>query len=198
MIETVPEVRNAGVLAEDSEVHDHVFTGHSTAAIAAGLHSQINEYNRLGIPRAASVLSRDRPRTPTRGTRPKPSGVLESKRGAHAREELASRSRRPNCPGGRNRPARLRARDASCRSKVRRPFFLANGEMLPGYAPPGQLAEVPEDGKDVAARPARISLRFPAASSSRRRLPIVWRRRAPAFFSAITGHFFDRLGVQLS
>ena len=141
------------------------------------LHSQIAEYNRLGIRVRYLFFPRSGPDTES-WHKAEAVWCASNRNEALTRAKNGEDIKSPKCPTD------IIKRDYELGQKLAvdgtPAIFLASGEMLPGYAPPAQLAEVPEDGKDVSATRRASPLRFPAASSCPPRLPTAWHRAGRA------------------
>ena len=108
------------------------------------LHSQIAEYNRLGIRVRYMFFPRSGPDTESWHK-------AESVWCAPNRNDALTRAKNDEAIKSTKCPAGIVARDYELGHKLgiegTPAIFLASGEMLPGYAPPGQLAKYLKTGK---------------------------------------------------
>lgn len=143
IIETVPETEMLVFSPKDPKYTITVFTD-IDCGYCRRLHSQIAEYNRLGIRVRYLFFPRSGPDTDSWHK-------AESVWCASNRNEALTRAKNgeavnsPKCPTG------IIQRDFELGQKLAvegtPAIFLASGEMLPGYAPPGQLAKYLKSGK---------------------------------------------------
>jgi thiol:disulfide interchange protein DsbC len=108
------------------------------------LHSQIAEYNRLGIRVRYLFYPRSGPNTDS-WHKAEAVWCSSNRNDALTRAKNGEAIKAPNCP------ADIVARDYELGHKLSvdgtPAIFLSNGEMLPGYAPPGQLVKYLKTGK---------------------------------------------------
>jgi thiol:disulfide interchange protein DsbC len=143
MIASVPETEMLVFSPKDPKYTITVFTD-IDCGYCRRLHSQIAEYNRLGIRVRYMFYPRSGPDTDS--WHKAESVWCASNRNdalTHAKKDEAFKSAK--CPAG------IVARDYELGHKLgiegTPAIFLASGEMLPGYAPPGQLAKYLKTGK---------------------------------------------------
>jgi len=108
------------------------------------LHSQIAEYNRLGIRVRYLFYPRTGPNTES-WQKAEAVWCSSNRNDALTRAKNGEDIKAPKCPGD------IVARDYELGHKLAvdgtPAIFLANGEMLPGYAPPNQLAKYLKTGR---------------------------------------------------
>ena len=143
MIESVPESEMLVFSPKDPKYTITVFTD-IDCGYCRRLHSQIAEYNRLGIRVRYMFFPRSGPDTESWHK-------AESVWCAPNRNDALTRAKNDEAIKSAKCPADIVARDYELGHKLgvegTPAIFLASGEMLPGYAPPGQLAKYLKTGK---------------------------------------------------
>lgn len=143
MLESVPEAEMLVFSPKDPKFTITVFTD-IDCGYCRKLHSQIAEYNRLGIRVRYMFFPRSGPDTESWFK-------AESVWCAPNRNDALTRAKNDEAIKSAKCPASVVARDYELGHKLgvegTPAIFLASGEMLPGYAPPGQLAKYLKTGK---------------------------------------------------
>ena len=143
MIESVPESEMLVFAPKDPKYTITVFTD-IDCGYCRKLHSQIAEYNRLGIRVRYMFFPRTGPDTDSWH---KAEAVWCSSN----RNDALTRAKNDQAFSSQKCPADIVSRDYELGHKLgvegTPAIFLASGEMLPGYAPPGQLAKYLKTGK---------------------------------------------------
>jgi thiol:disulfide interchange protein DsbC len=143
MIETVPESEMVVYSPKESKYTITVFTD-IDCAYCRRLHSQIAEYNRLGIKVRYLFFPRSGPNTNS-WHKAEAVWCSANRNDALTRAKKGEEISAPKCAGD------IIARDFELGRKLdvdgTPAIFLASGEMLPGYAPPAQLAKYLKTGK---------------------------------------------------
>jgi thiol:disulfide interchange protein DsbC len=143
MIESVPEAEMLVFSPKDPKYTITVFTD-IDCGYCRRLHSQIAEYNRLGIRVRYMFYPRSGPDSESWHK-------AESVWCAPNRNDALTRAKKDEAFKSPKCPADIVARDYELGHKLgidgTPAIFLASGEMLPGYAPPGQLAKYLKTGK---------------------------------------------------
>lgn len=144
LIETVPESEMIVFSPKDPKYTVTVFTD-IDCGYCRKLHSQIAEYNRLGIRVRYLFFPRSGPDTDS----------------WHKAEEVWCASNRNDALTKAKKGEAIESKDCGANNIVARDYelghklavdgtpaiFLSTGEMLPGYAPPGQLAKYLKTGQ---------------------------------------------------
>jgi thiol:disulfide interchange protein DsbC len=143
MINNVPESEMLVFSPKDPKYTITVFTD-IDCGYCRRLHSQIAEYNRLGIRVRYLFFPRSGPDTDSWHK-------AESVWCATNRNDALTRAKNDEVINSAKCPAGIVARDYELGHKLgvegTPAIFLASGEMLPGYAPPGQLVKYLKTGK---------------------------------------------------
>jgi thiol:disulfide interchange protein DsbC len=143
IIDTVPENEMLVFSPKDPKYTITVFTD-IDCGYCRRLHSQINEYNRLGIRVRYLFFPRSGPDTDS-WHKAEAVWCASNRNDALTRAKNGEDLKSPKCPTD------IIKRDYELGQKLAvegtPAIFLANGEMLPGYAPPGQLAKYLKSGK---------------------------------------------------
>jgi thiol:disulfide interchange protein DsbC len=143
MIETVPENEMLVFSPKDPKYTITVFTD-IDCGYCRRLHSQIAEYNRLGIRVRYLFFPRSGPDTDS-WHKAEAVWCSSNRNEALTRAKNGEDLKAPKCPTD------IIKRDYELGQKLAvdgtPAIFLQNGEMLPGYAPPGQLAKYLKNGK---------------------------------------------------
>ena len=143
MIDSVPEAQMLVFSPKDPKYTITVFTD-IDCGYCRRLHSQIAEYNRLGIRVRYMFFPRSGPDTDSWHK-------AESVWCAPNRNDALTHAKKDEAFKSAKCPADIVARDYELGHKLgiegTPAIFLASGEMLPGYAPPGQLAKYLKTGK---------------------------------------------------
>jgi thiol:disulfide interchange protein DsbC len=143
MIDSVPENEMLVFSPKDPKYTITVFTD-IDCGYCRRLHSQIAEYNRLGIRVRYMFFPRSGPDTDSWHK-------AESVWCAPNRNDALTHAKKDENFKSSKCPADIVARDYELGHKLgiegTPAIFLASGEMLPGYAPPGQLAKYLKTGK---------------------------------------------------
>jgi thiol:disulfide interchange protein DsbC len=143
IIETVPESEMVVYSPKDPKYTITVFTD-IDCGYCRRLHSQIAEYNRLGIRVRYLFFPRSGPDTDS-WHKAEAVWCASNRNDALTRAKNGETIKSPKCP------ADIIKRDYELGHKLAvegtPAIFLASGEMLPGYAPPGQLAKYLKTGK---------------------------------------------------
>jgi thiol:disulfide interchange protein DsbC len=143
MIETVPENEMLVFSPKDPKYTITVFTD-IDCGYCRRLHSQISEYNRLGIRVRYLFFPRTGPDTDS-WHKAEAVWCSSNRNEALTRAKNGEDIKAPKCP------TEIIKRDFELGQKLAvegtPAIFLANGEMLPGYAPPGQLVKYLKNGK---------------------------------------------------
>jgi thiol:disulfide interchange protein DsbC len=143
IIETVPESEMVVYSPKDPKYTITVFTD-IDCGYCRRLHSQIAEYNRLGIRVRYLFFPRSGPDTES-WHKAEAVWCASNRNDALTRAKNGESIKSPKCP------ADIIKRDYELGHKLAvegtPAIFLPNGEMLPGYAPPGQLAKYLKTGK---------------------------------------------------
>jgi thiol:disulfide interchange protein DsbC len=143
MIETVPENEMLVFSPKDPKYTITVFTD-IDCGYCRRLHSQISEYNRLGIRVRYLFFPRTGPDTDS-WHKAEAVWCSSNRNEALTRAKNGEDIKAPKCP------TEIIKRDFELGQKLAvegtPAIFLANGEMLPGYAPPGQLVNYLKNGK---------------------------------------------------
>jgi thiol:disulfide interchange protein DsbC len=144
MIETVPESEMLVFSPKDPKYTITVFTD-IDCGYCRRLHSQIAEYNRLGIRVRYLFFPRTGPDTDS-WHKAEAVWCSSNRNDALTRAKNGEEIKAPSCAAD-----NIIKRDYELGHKLSvegtPAIFLANGEMLPGYAPPGQLAKYLKTGK---------------------------------------------------
>ena len=143
IIETVPENEMLVFSPKDPKYTITVFTD-IDCGYCRRLHSQIAEYNRLGIRVRYLFFPRTGPDTDS-WHKAESVWCSSNRNDALTRAKNGEDLKAPKCP------TEIIKRDYELGQKLSvegtPAIFLASGEMLPGYAPPGQLAKYLKTGK---------------------------------------------------
>jgi thiol:disulfide interchange protein DsbC len=143
IIEGVPDSEMLVFSPKDPKYTITVFTD-IDCGYCRRLHSQIAEYNRLGIRVRYMFYPRSGPGTES-WHKAEAVWCAPNRADALTRAKNGEEIKSPKCPGG------IIARDYELGHKLSvegtPAIFLASGEMLPGYAPPGQLVKYLKTGK---------------------------------------------------
>jgi thiol:disulfide interchange protein DsbC len=143
MIDNVPESEMLVFSPKDPKYTITVFTD-IDCGYCRRLHSQINEYNRLGIRVRYLFFPRSGPDTDSWHK-------AETVWCSSNRNDALTRAKNDEPIKAAKCPADIVSRDYELGHKLgvegTPAIFLASGEMLPGYAPPGQLAKYLKTGK---------------------------------------------------
>ncbi len=143
IIETVPESEMLVYSPKDPKYTITVFTD-IDCGYCRRLHSQIAEYNRLGIRVRYLFFPRSGPDTES-WHKAEAVWCASNRNDALTRAKNGESIKSPKCP------ADIIKRDYELGHKLAvegtPAIFLASGEMLPGYAPPRQLAKYLKTGK---------------------------------------------------
>jgi thiol:disulfide interchange protein DsbC len=143
MLETVPESEMLVFSPKDPKYTITVFTD-IDCGYCRRLHSQIAEYNKLGIRVRYLFFPRTGPDTDS-WHKAETVWCAPNRNDALTRAKNGEEIKSPKCP------ADIVARDYELGHKLgvegTPAIFLASGEMLPGYSPPSQLAHYLKTGK---------------------------------------------------
>ena len=143
MLETVPESEMLVFSPKDPKYTITVFTD-IDCGYCRKLHSQIAEYNRLGVRVRYMFFPRTGPDTES-WHKAEAVWCASNRNDALTRAKSGEEIKSPKCP------ADIVARDYELGHKLgvegTPSIFLSTGEMLPGYSPPGQLAHYLKTGK---------------------------------------------------
>jgi thiol:disulfide interchange protein DsbC len=143
LIDTVPENEMLVFSPKDPKYTITVFTD-IDCGYCRRLHSQIAEYNRLGIRVRYLFFPRSGPDTDSWHK-------AEAVWCATNRNDALTRAKKDEAINSPKCPTDIVARDYELGHKLgvegTPAIFLASGEMLPGYAPPGELAKYLKTGK---------------------------------------------------
>ncbi|MEO8063889.1 MAG: DsbC family protein [Pseudomonadota bacterium] len=143
IIDSVPETEMLVFSPKEPKYTITVFTD-IDCGYCRRLHSQINEYNRLGIRVRYMFFPRSGPDTESWHK-------AETVWCSSNRNEALTRAKNDEPIKAAKCPADIVARDYELGHKLgvegTPAIFLASGEMLPGYAPPGQLVKYLKTGK---------------------------------------------------
>jgi thiol:disulfide interchange protein DsbC len=143
MIDTVPESEMLVFSPKDPKYTITVFTD-IDCGYCRRLHSQIAEYNRLGIRVRYMFFPRSGPDTES-WHKAEAVWCSTNRNEALTRAKNGENLKAPNCP------AEIVKRDYELGNKLNvtgtPAIFLASGEMLPGYAPPNELVNYLKTGK---------------------------------------------------
>jgi thiol:disulfide interchange protein DsbC len=143
MIEGVPESEMLVFGPKDPKYTITVFTD-IDCGYCRRLHSQIAEYNRLGIRVRYLFYPRSGPDTDS-WHKAEAVWCASNRNEALTKAKNGEKINSPKCPGD------IIKRDYELGHKLMvegtPAIFLASGEMLPGYAPPGQLLKYIKTGK---------------------------------------------------
>jgi thiol:disulfide interchange protein DsbC len=143
MLETVPESEMLVFSPKDPKYTITVFTD-IDCGYCRRLHSQIAEYNRLGIRVRYMFFPRTGPDTES-WHKAEAVWCSSNRNEALTRAKNGENLKAPNCP------AEIVKRDYELGTKLNvtgtPAIFLASGEMLPGYAPPNELVNYLKTGK---------------------------------------------------
>jgi thiol:disulfide interchange protein DsbC len=143
MIETVPESEMLVFSPKDPKYTITVFTD-IDCGYCRRLHSQIAEYNKLGIRVRYMFFPRSGPNTES-WHKAESVWCSSNRNDALTRAKNGENTNAPNCPTD------IVKRDYELGNKLgvsgTPAIFLASGEMLPGYAPPGELVHYLKTGK---------------------------------------------------
>jgi len=143
LLDTVPESEMVVFAPKDTKYTITVFTD-IDCGYCRRLHSQIAEYNRLGIRVRYLFFPRSGPDTDSWHK-------AEAVWCASNRNDALTRAKKDEAINSPKCPTDIVARDYELGHKLgvegTPAIFLASGEMLPGYAPPGQLAKYLKTGK---------------------------------------------------
>ena len=144
MIETVPESEMLVFSPKDPKYTITVFTD-IDCGYCRRLHSQIAEYNRLGIRVRYLFFPRSGPDTDS-WHKAEAVWCSSNRNEALTRAKNGEEIKAPNCPAD-NIIKRHYELGHKLAVEGTPAIFLASGEMLPGYAPPGQLVKYLKTGK---------------------------------------------------
>ena len=143
IIEAVPESEMVVYSPKDPKYTITVFTD-IDCGYCRRLHSQIAEYNRLGIRVRYLFFPRSGPDTES-WHKAEAVWCSSNRNDALTRAKKGEAIQAPKCPSG------IIKRDYDLGQKLAvdgtPAIFLPSGEMLPGYAPPGQLAKYLKTGR---------------------------------------------------
>jgi thiol:disulfide interchange protein DsbC len=143
IIDSVPETEMLVFSPKDPKYTITVFTD-IDCGYCRRLHSQIAEYNRLGIRVRYMFYPRSGPDTDS-WHKAEAVWCAPNRAEALTRAKNGEDIKSPKCPAG------IVARDYELGHKLAvegtPAIFLASGEMLPGYSPPSQLAKYLKTGK---------------------------------------------------
>jgi thiol:disulfide interchange protein DsbC len=143
MIEAVPEAEMLVFSPKDPKYTVTVFTD-IDCGYCRRLHSQIAEYNRLGIRVRYLFFPRSGPNTES-WHKAEAVWCSLNRNDALTRAKNGEDVKAPKCP------TNIINRDFELGQKLAvegtPAIFLASGEVLPGYAPPGQLVKYLKNGK---------------------------------------------------
>jgi thiol:disulfide interchange protein DsbC len=143
IIETIPESEMVVYSPKDPKYTVTVFTD-IDCGYCRRLHSQIAEYNRLGIRVRYMFFPRSGPNTDS-WHKAEAVWCSSNRNDALTRAKNGEDVKAPKCPTD------IIKRDFELGQKLAvdgtPAIFLQSGEMLPGYAPPGQLARYLKTGK---------------------------------------------------
>ena len=143
MIETVPENEMLVFSPKDPKYTITVFTD-IDCGYCRRLHSQIAEYNKLGIRVRYMFFPRSGPNTES-WYKAEAVWCASNRNDALTRAKNGENITSPKCP------TEIVKRDYELGNKLSvqgtPAIFLASGEMLPGYAAPGELAKYLKTGK---------------------------------------------------
>jgi thiol:disulfide interchange protein DsbC len=143
MLETVPESEMLVFSPKDPKYTITVFTD-IDCGYCRRLHSQIAEYNRLGIRVRYMFFPRSGPNTDS-WHKAEAVWCSSNRNEALTRAKNGEEIKAPKCPTD------IIKRDFELGQKLAvdgtPAIFLSTGEMLPGYAPPGQLVRYLKSGK---------------------------------------------------
>jgi thiol:disulfide interchange protein DsbC len=143
IIETVPENEMVVYAPKDPKYTITVFTD-IDCGYCRRLHSQIAEYNRLGISVRYLFFPRSGPNTES-WHKAEAVWCSSNRNDALTRAKKGEDVKAPKCP------TEIIKRDFELGLKLAvdgtPAIFLPSGEMLPGYAPPGQLSRYLKTGK---------------------------------------------------
>jgi len=143
IIGTVPETEMLVFSPKDPKYTITVFTD-IDCGYCRRLHSQMTEYNRLGIRVRYLFFPRTGPDTDS-WHKAEAVWCASNRNDALTRAKNGEDLKSPRCP------TEIIKRDYELGLKLAvegtPAIFLASGEMLPGYAPPGQLAKYLKSGK---------------------------------------------------
>jgi thiol:disulfide interchange protein DsbC len=143
IIEAVPETEMLVFSPKDPKYTITVFTD-IDCGYCRRLHSQIAEYNRLGIRVRYLFFPRSGPDTES-WHKAEAVWCSSNRNDALTRAKKGEAIQAPKCPSG------IIKRDYDLGQKLAvdgtPAIFLPSGEMLPGYAPPGQLAKYLKTGR---------------------------------------------------
>jgi thiol:disulfide interchange protein DsbC len=144
LIETVPETEMMVFSPKDPKYTITVFTD-IDCGYCRRLHSQIGEYNRLGIRVRYLFYPRTGPNTDS-WHKAEAVWCSSNRNDALTRAKNGEAIKAPNCAAD-----SIIARDYELGHKLdvdgTPAIFLASGEMLPGYSPPGQLLKYLKTGQ---------------------------------------------------
>jgi len=143
IIETVPESEMLVFSPKDPKYTITVFTD-IDCGYCRRLHSQIAEYNKLGIRVRYMFFPRSGPDTES-WHKAEAVWCAPNRTDALTRAKNGENIKSPKCPTD------IVKRDYELGNKLNvtgtPAIFLASGEMLPGYAPPGELVQYLKTGK---------------------------------------------------
>ena len=143
IIETIPDSEMVVYSPKDPKYTITVFTD-IDCGYCRRLHSQIAEYNRLGIRVRYMFFPRSGPNTDS-WHKAEAVWCSSNRNEALTRAKNGENVKSPKCPSD------IVKRDFELGQKLAvdgtPAIFLQSGEMLPGYAPPGQLARYLKTGK---------------------------------------------------
>ena len=143
MIDTIPESEMLVYSPKDPKYTITVFTD-IDCGYCRRLHSQIAEYNRLGIRVRYMFFPRSGPNTES-WHKAEAVWCASNRNDALTRAKNGENINSPKCP------TEIVKRDYELGNKLSvtgtPAIFLASGEMLPGYAPPGELVKYLKTGK---------------------------------------------------
>jgi thiol:disulfide interchange protein DsbC len=144
MLDTVPESEMLVFAPKEPAKYTITVFTDIDCGYCRRLHSQIAEYNRLGIRVRYLFFPRSGPNTES-WHKAESVWCASNRNDALTRAKNGEDIKSPKCP------ADIIKRDYELGQKLAvdgtPAIFLASGEMLPGYAPPGQLAKYLKSGK---------------------------------------------------
>jgi len=146
MIDTVPESEMLVFSPKDTPKYTITVFTDIDCGYCRRLHSQIAEYNRLGIRVRYMFFPRSGPDTDS-WHKAESVWCASNRNDALTRAKNGENIKSPACP------ASIVKRDYELGEKLNvtgtPAIFLASGEMLPGYAPPGELLHYLKTGKPM-------------------------------------------------
>jgi thiol:disulfide interchange protein DsbC len=143
IIETVPDSEMLVFSPKDPKYTITVFTD-IDCGYCRRMHSQVAEYNRLGIRVRYMFFPRSGP-DPESSHKAESVWCASNRNDALTRAKTGKNIKSPKCP------TEIIKRDYEVGNKLNvtgtPAIFLASGEMLPGFVPPGELAQYLKTGK---------------------------------------------------